>query len=253
VSLFGKAKETIRRILANRIRSRLYLRYLQRRRGANVEHLFKDSLSDRFSAIYRNRVWLNGADTGTLSGLGSEIEHTHTIREQLPQLLAEMGTRTLVDVGCGDFNWMKEIQLPCAYIGVDVVPEVIEANKAKYESDSRKFYLLDATSHPVPKGDTALCREILIHLSFADTARVIENIRRSGAVFFIATNETGSTYNHDILSGGHRALNLLVAPFFFPQPTLTIADASQAPGRSLSVWRIADIPILRMGLPPKGA
>jgi 2-polyprenyl-3-methyl-5-hydroxy-6-metoxy-1,4-benzoquinol methylase len=164
-----------------------------------------------------------------------------------------MGTRTLVDVGCGDFNWMKEIQLPCAYIGVDVVPEVIEANKAKYESDSRKFYLLDATSQPVPQGDTVLCREILIHLSFADTARVIENIRRSGAVFFMASNETGATYNHDILSGGHRPLNLLVAPFFFPPPNFTIAEASQGSDRWLSVWRTADLPILKMGRPSKGA
>ena len=210
-------------------------------------------MTDRFAAIYQNRVWLNGAESGTLSGLGSEIARTHNIREQLPRLLAEMGTETLVDVGCGDFNWMKEIQLPCAYIGVDVVPEVIEANKAKYESDSRKFYLLDATSQPVPQGDTVLCREILIHLSFADTARVIENIRRSGAVFFMASNETGATYNHDILSGGHRPLNLLVAPFFFPPPNFTIAEASQGSDRWLSVWRTADLPILKMGRPSKGA
>ena len=215
---------------------------IRRATGKNVDHLFASSLPERFSAIYRNRVWLNDRRSGSLSGEGSELQHTTSVRQRLPEVLKSIGTRTLLDAGCGDFNWMKEVQLPCKYIGVDIVPEVIEANLARYSSSERTFQLMDLTKDPLPAVDTVLCREVLFHLSFRDIWRVIENLHNSGASFLITTSDPGLVLNADILSGDFRLLNLRKAPFLFPPPVSSIPDGDVASGRILGVWEVGILP-----------
>jgi hypothetical protein len=146
------------------------------------------------------------------------LENTKLIRQSLPKILEGIGTQTLLDVGCGDFGWMKEVQLPCRYIGVDIVPGLIVENAALYGSQMRAFERLDATCDRLPQGDTVLCREVLFHLSFQDIWRVIDNLHSSGISFLIATTDNALRLNADILSGDFRLLNLRKAPFFSPKP-----------------------------------
>jgi SAM-dependent methyltransferase len=219
--------------------------------GENVDHLVHRSLEERFSAIYKNRVWLNGRQSGALSGLGSEVANTCIVRDQLPQLLESLGTRTLLDIGCGDFNWMKEITLSCAYTGIDIVPDLIEGNAIRYGGERRQFRTIDAIHDPLPQADAALCREVLFHLSFEDIWSLVENVRRSGTSFFIATTDNDLRMNADILSGDFRFLNLQQRPFWFPDPRFSIADNAVATDRVLACWEVANLPAGRRS--PRGA
>jgi hypothetical protein len=236
-------KRTTRQALCH-LKTRSGLAWLtalvRRAQGHNVDHLLLESLADRFSAIYDNRIWLNGRESGSRSGLGSEIANTQSIRLELPEMLASLATGVLLDIGCGDFTWMKELDLPCRYIGIDIVPSVIVANSARYSSESRRFAVLDATREALPLADTVLCREILFHLSFKDIWRVIANVQACGASFLIATNDDGLKLNADIISGDFRPLNLRRDPFQFPRPTRTIHDNSQASDRVLAVWELSE-------------
>jgi hypothetical protein len=241
MSIKRSSKEFIRHLVTRSGFVRLYVR-IRRARGQNVDHLFHESLAERFSAIYNNRIWLTGRKTGALSGIGSEIENTVGIRRQLPELLASIRTQVLLDVGCGDLTWMKEIDLPCKYIGADVVPSVIAVNSAQYGSESRRFCMLDATRDSLPPADTVLCREVLFHLSFQDIWRLLENVRACGASLLIATNDSGLRVNADIISGDSRTLNLQRYPFHFPQPVFSILDNSIAQDRVLSVWEVQSLP-----------
>jgi SAM-dependent methyltransferase len=234
-------KELVRHAIAKTGLSGLYLR-IRKAMGQNVDHLFAASLAERFSAIYKNRVWLNDRQSGSLSGLGSELESTKSIRQRIPDLLESLGSRVVLDVGCGDFNWMKEVQVRCTYIGADIVREVIEANSAIYGSQNRTFQVLDATCDPLPAADTVLCREVLFHLSFRDVWLLVENVRKSGASFLIATNDSALTLNADIVSGDCRTLNLQRPPFSFPSPVLAIPDDCVVPGRILAVWKVSALP-----------
>jgi SAM-dependent methyltransferase len=234
-------KELVRHLITRTGLSGLHLR-VRKTLGQNVDHLFAESLEERFSVIYRNRVWLNGRQSGSLSGLGSEIENTKSVRQRLPDLLQSIGTQTVLDIGCGDFNWMKEVEITCQYVGVDIVREMIEANRSSYGSQTRSFRTLDATCDPLPEADTILCREVLFHFSFRDIWSVVANFRKSGALFLVATNDSGLTMNADIRSGDFRTLNLLKPPFSFPSPFLWIPDSSVLPNRVLAVWRISTLP-----------
>ena len=71
-----------------------------------------------FRKIYSTNEW--GAKSSR-SGPGSEIEMTTNIRRELPLLIEKYGIKSVVDIPCGDFNWMKEIvHLLPNYIGGDI-------------------------------------------------------------------------------------------------------------------------------------
>jgi 2-polyprenyl-3-methyl-5-hydroxy-6-metoxy-1,4-benzoquinol methylase len=214
---------------------------MRRAAGENVDHLLRPTLAERFYAIYKNRVWLNDRAAGSLSGLGSELVNTERIRKELPRLLAELKTKTLLDVGCGDFGWMEKTELNCRYIGVDVVEELITENNRVHLSKTRTFQTIDATVDELPKADTILCREVMFHLCFSDILKLIANIQRSTAIFLIATNDTSLRYNSDIISGDYRLLNLYKAPFHFPLPSISVPDDQVTPRRTMSVWRTSEL------------
>lgn len=215
---------------------------IRKARKQNVDHMLCTSLAERFTAAYKNRVWLDGRSSGSLSGFGSELENTKSVRNRLPEILSTIRSQKLLDVGCGDFNWMKEVDLPCQYIGIDIVREVIEANTSLYGSENRSFQVGDATSDPLPSADTVICREVMFHLSLRDIWRLIENIHDSGASFLIATNDCALTLNADIISGDYRQLNLRKAPFYFGNPDFSIPDGGVDPDRVLGVWRVQELP-----------
>lgn len=148
------AKETVRHLL---------FRVGIKRRSPHLEHT---ELKDRFAQIYKDGVWVAHHDDVPLSGAGSTIEATAHLREQLPRILADLEAKVLLDVGCGDFNWMRTVELPCDYVGVDIVPAVIERNKSLYESTTRSFKVADIVASPAPSADVVICREVLFHLSF---------------------------------------------------------------------------------------
>src|SRR5438067_4505170 len=96
---------------------------------------------DKFTAIYRNNLWNNEE---SYSGGGSTLKRTSQIRSQLPSLLKERNIRSICDAGCGDFNWMKHVDMgQTTYIGVDIVRDMIEANKALYGNERKRFVELD--------------------------------------------------------------------------------------------------------------
>ena len=101
---------------------------------------------------------------------------------------------------------------------------------------------LDATRETLPRADAVLCREVLFHLSFKDIRSVIDNVRQSGAVYLIATNDSALKFNADIMSGDFRQLNLRKAPFMFPIPAYSTPDDGVSAGRMLAVWKVDSLP-----------
>jgi SAM-dependent methyltransferase len=206
-------------------------------------HLQFVHMRDRFSAIYDTGVWQNGMVDQPLSGQGSSLEVTEALRANLRATLDRLGSRTLLDIGCGDLTWMKQIQLHQSYVGIDIVPSVVEANRAKLPAAD--FHCLDATTDDLPEGDTILCREVLFHLSFADGQKLIANVCRKPRKWLICTTDSQTMINADIESGDFRMLNLRKAPYRFGEPVAVIADDGLIEGRELGVWDIsAGAPIL---------
>lgn len=231
-------KELLKHILF-KIGAKKILAQYRKKRGYVTDHLTSNSITERFQNIYKFGVWVHADDQKSSSGLGSENRTTINIINQLPKLINDLNCKTLVDVGCGDWNWMANIRLPCHYIGIDIVPEVIKANK-RYENDNIKFIIANAVEDEIPSSEVILCREVLFHLSFSDSKKMITNIKKS-AKWLIATTDQSIWFNSDIDTGDFRNINLQKFPYNFPKPEKIILDDKLAYGRILGVWKTSNL------------
>lgn len=178
------------------------------------------------------------------SGPGASLDQTRAIRDALPALCRRLEVRTLLDLPCGDCAWMATIDLgDVRYIGADFLPELIQANKQRYADSGREFRVLDLLSSPLPAADLMLCRDCLVHLSFADIDRAIANLRTAHVSYLLTTTFPSQPTNEDIHTGDWRPLNLEAAPFHWPTPQeLLIEGCTEANGlfadKSLGLWRV---------------
>ena len=194
-----------------------------------------DDLAHSFTDAFDNRVW---KDAESLSGPGSTLSYTSDLRATLPGLIRALGCKSMLDAPCGDFNWMKEVDLKgIKYIGADIVPAMIGDLAVKYPK--QQFTVLDITKDPFPKVDFVLCRDVLFHLSNIDIVKVLDNFVRSGSEWLATSHFFQQTAMLDVESGPttFRPVNLTLAPFFFEQPDYALKDC--APNflrRWLGVW-----------------
>jgi hypothetical protein len=203
-------------------------------------------LAARFDLIVTTNMW--GAAT-SVSGLGSEDAATAAVKKALPNLLGRIGAQTLLDAPCGDAGWIRNCALGVSYTGIDIVPSLIAANVVRAERGelAGRFLRADITKDDLPYADVILCRDCLVHLSFANIRRAIGQFRASGAHWVIATTFPEWEVNHDCEDGDWRALNLQGAPFFWPVPQALIDEQCTEAGggwsdKSLGLWRISDLP-----------
>lgn len=212
---------------------------LGRKRG--FDHLEGDRAA-RFATIYRTGVWQCGDSAAPSSGLGSTLEVTEPLRHALPGLVRELDVRTLLDIGCGDYTWMRDVELGCDYVGIDIVESVIEANHAAFSGPSRTFLLTDAVEGLGElRADLVLCREVLFHLSFADARALLRNALATGCTHLLLTSDDATVFNSDIESGDFRVVNLRQRPFSLPEPARRIEDSRLVEGRYLGLWSAAAV------------
>lgn len=197
-----------------------------------------------FDKFYREHSWCGRE---SVSGPGSDCAQTKVITLEIPKLLAALGVKSVLDIPCGDFNWMQRVDLSgIDYTGADIVADLVAANEAQYGSATICFRHLNLFTDSLPQVDLVLCRDCLVHLPFADIFRALGNICRSGTNYILTTTFTGDRDNQDILMGDWRPLNLERPPFSFPTPAhLIVEGCSECDGqfadKALALWKAEDL------------
>lgn len=205
---------------------------------------YTKNIKDIFYEIYERSVSNN---ITPISGSGATIDQTREIIKELPVVLKELNIRTLLDLPCGDFNWMNEINLDIEkYIGADIVEDLIADNQIKYGNEKRQFISLDITTDPLPEADLILCRDCLVQLSYKDVKNVFKNIKKSKIKYIMTTTFTNRDENIDIVTGGWRPLNLKKPPFNFPKPIKIINEKctevnGEFADKSLGIWLVDEL------------
>ena len=191
---------------------------------------------DRFTHIYTTNKWKNAESR---SGAGSTTAATASIRAALPQLVAELGAKSLLDAPCGDYNWIRRVEWPpgLQYIGGDIVTELVAGNQEKYGSDNVRFVEVNLIEDPLPEADILLCRDCYIHFSFADIERALDNFAASGIRYLLASTYIEEEDNIDIPTGHCRMINLQESPISLPEPIRLLDDATdERPDKRLGLW-----------------
>ena len=220
--------------------SRLRMRLVRRRfRRMDVESVFRWH--------FERRSWSDGE---TVSGPGSTLLATRNLRAALSGLIAEQIIKSLLDIPCGDGNWISQAGLDSKldlYIGADIVQQLVEMNASRWNGKSKcKFLKLDLTRDPLPCADLVFCRDGLVHLSNALAIEALENIKRSGCRYLLATTFPEHPDNRDIVTGEWRPMNLQRPPFNLPAPLKLIVERkTPAYGdKCLGLWRIEELRLI---------
>jgi len=176
------------------------------------------SRSDVFAEIFLKKTWTANLKNIPVSGVGSGLDQTITARNVIEIALQNNRISSIVDIGCGDFTWMREMDLgEVKYTGIDIVEELIKENRTLYSSPQKTFLSLDICTDKIPSADLIICRDCLVHLSLSEIQMALKNIRESGSMYFLATTFTGISENNDIVTGLWRPINLELPPFNFPK------------------------------------
>lgn len=151
-------------------------------------------LREAFRAIYRERLW-GGGDISESSGSGSGNEWTADYVQAISRLIKENGVELVVDLGCGDFRVGAEIVrlTDIQYVGVDIVPEVIEHHRRAHSASRVRFECLDITTDELPPAPLCLVRQVFQHLSNAEIQAALQNLRRTYK-WIIVTEHQPSEY-----------------------------------------------------------
>jgi len=203
-----------------------------------------DSAAEIFSRIYRENTW---GDPESRSGPGSTQARAAEFVPDLVALLTQMRTRVLLDAACGDFAWAAPVAAAVErYIGVDVVADLIDRNQREHARPNRTFICADLAEADLPRADVILCRDCLVHLSFADIRRTVANFARSGSRLLLTTTFIARGRNDDIVTGGWRPIDLQAVPLGWPTPLALVDERCTHTGgiyrdKRLALWELAEV------------
>jgi len=195
-----------------------------------------------FEKIYHKNSWKSAESR---SGTGSEFEQTKVVVASLVPFLQKYQVTSLLDVPCGDWNWMQRIQLRgIAYVGGDIVKSLIDNNISQFGSSCIRFVCLDLVTDPLPEVDCVFCRDCLVHLSNSDIINALQNIKRSRSRYLLTTDFPDCFENRNIATGQWRPINFTLPPFNFPAPLdYIIEDCTDvgATDKRLALWSVEQI------------
>jgi SAM-dependent methyltransferase len=183
-----------------------------------------DETSAAFGQIYRDHSW-GGVSR---SGVGSSQEAARAYADTVTSVMQRFDVGTVLDLGCGDWEFSRRIDWGGArYIGVDIVPELVEHLRATFGGPNVEFLQGNLLDADLPDADLVLCKDVLQHLGTAQVERALDRLSRYPLVMLTndrvlrtrlgwrhlwRTTETG-TPNVDIPPGGWRPLLLREPPF----------------------------------------
>ena len=197
--------------------------------------------------IWSNIYLKNTLENKGFTNSGSNLIQTETLRKEIPNIIKMYKIKSVLDIPCGDFYWMKEIDFKdINYIGADIVTDMIKKNTEEFNKNNINFKILDLTSDALPYSDLIFCRDCLVHLSFEDIFKSLENIKKSKSKYLMTTNYLSIDENIDIPQASWRPINLCKPPFYFNSPIENILEKTsqekEVADKAMSIWEVKSIP-----------
>jgi len=199
-----------------------------------------------FRWYFKEKQWA-GKSGESFSGPGSTLEATRLLQAALPELIQEYDIKSILDIPCGDGNWISQVDLKVEhYLGADIVQELVDLNnRREKKGHNREYHKLNLIKDTLPKVDLIFCRDCLVHLSDDNVIQALCNIKKSGSQYLLTTTFPDDLINRDIITGEWRPINLQCDPFNLPEPVKLILEEQRNDihrRASLGLWRIDSLP-----------
>lgn len=134
----------------------------------------KLSPAEAFRRVYASKAWGNAGEFD--SGLGSIGNLADEYCRFVVDFIRSHNIKSVADLGCGDFRIGQRIMAESGadYVGVDIVPELIERNRRQFRGV--RFECLNLLTDNLPAADLCLIRQVFQHLSNAEIQSALQNI-----------------------------------------------------------------------------
>jgi hypothetical protein len=169
-----------------------------------------DHKTSVFQEIYLSNIWGRG------SGYGSTKSATKHYRKFLKSFIGEHHIKTVTELGCGDFQLMRHVDLTeITYTGYDVASSVVEQNIQKFAKSNLTFKTI-STYSDMEKAELLICKDVLQHLPLSEINAIISQCF-TNFNYVLVTNCVGnvksSTFNNDVGYGDFTNIRILEPPF----------------------------------------
>lgn len=150
----------------------------------------------------------------SLSGPGSHISNTKETIEFINGIIADLDIKSILDLGCGDWNWFKSVDIRgSSYLGWDACEDMVGDNNRIYGTSKVSFDTKDIVEENYPNVDLIICRDVLFHMTTEISTRVLDKIKLA-AKYFICTSFNDVNENKPHKNGwGFYKINTNIEPF----------------------------------------
>jgi 2-polyprenyl-3-methyl-5-hydroxy-6-metoxy-1,4-benzoquinol methylase len=201
-----------------------------------ITNLHSSSLPECFEEIYNKDTWNGG------SGPGSFIENTVVYRNVLQNLIDEENIRTIVDIGCGDWQIMRHIHIgtDVNYVGYDVASNIISINQQNFSAENISFVSYSGDFSEIVHADLCIVKDVLQHLNKKYIDNFINNMKKYKYVIITNCCDNPDPYyqnniNGEIINGNYRPLDLTLDPYSLEMELL--ADYEGGGHKKVYLWR----------------
>ncbi len=161
-----------------------------------------------FTKIYDNGGWIKG------SGWGSWPSNTLPYISFINDFLEQHNIKSVVDVGCGDWQFSKFIDWSnIKYNGFDVVDSVIDQNKERHQTPNITFECVDVTTHKLPPADLILVKDVLMHWTPDVIIKFLSNLPEHKFLLVTNTHFDVPRYNSLKRVGGFQNIDFEKPPY----------------------------------------
>jgi SAM-dependent methyltransferase len=172
-----------------------------------------------FDRIYETGAWGKKKGVG-VSGSGSTLAATEVYRRYLEVFMKEHGIKSVVDAGCGDWEFSQKIDWTgIDYKGYDIVETVIAANKRQFAKPNVQFFTANIVDADLPPADLLIVKHVLQHLPTADVQKFLHTQLGKYKHVLITDSVNAQLLpanNRDIEPGQYRELDVTLPPFGVP-------------------------------------
>lgn len=204
----------------------------------------------KFEVIYKYSYWRIDKNE-SLSGYGSSFAATENLLKDLINFINKENIKTIFDVPCGDFYWMKKLNFSnLKYTGGDIVTDLILDNISKNKNSNVNFLQFDILNNIPGTFDLIMNRDCLVHFKDRDVIIALKNLKQSKSKFFASTIYPNINRNiNSNLPDNWRPLNLCIEPFNLPKPYILLNDKEKTQKnlpnitqeKYLAVWKLNDL------------
>jgi hypothetical protein len=156
----------------------------------------------RFEEVYRRKWW---AAAGVLSGHGSRVGNCTALIDWL-EACADVGLRTVLDLGCGDLEWVARCGAitdgRLCYEGWDVVPALVAHHRRVFPWYRGR--VVDVEEVPRLEADVVICKDVIFHHCNGAAEQFLMNLNAGRWRRLLVTSHPGAdrAKRHGLHKGG---------------------------------------------------